>query len=101
MYTGASTVSEPGVSMVIVCQPGSRETSTETSTTPPRSALTVRTMPSTSMVTSTSPTGTLVKLRQPRTRSSRFSMVRAPRDPGFGCLVRSTRPSTLIRAVDP
>ena len=63
---GASTASAPSVRSVAWCQPGASATGTRVSTTPPRSASTSIRSPPTSMTTGTSPTGTLVKLRQPR-----------------------------------
>lgn len=95
MKTGASTVSDPWARMRMVCQPLGRLASTTWSTTPPRSARTWCSVPSISTTTSTSVSGTLVKLRQPRTTLSPASARLL-----FGS-VRRTRQRTRTQRTDP
>jgi hypothetical protein len=81
--------------MRIVCQPLGRAASITVSTTPPRSAVTACSVPSISTVTPTSVSGTLVKLRQPRTL---LSPARARR---LFWSVRSTRQRTRTQRTEP
>ena len=98
---GASTASAPSVRSVAWCQPGASVTGTRVSTTPPRSASTSIRSPPTSITTGTSPTGTLVKLRQPRMPCSPRRRRRFDVSSGSIGLLRSTRQSTRTHSVEP
>ena len=97
----AFTASVPSARSVAVCQPGDSSTFTTVSTSPPRSALTRVVTPSISMSTFVNCRGTLVNALQPRTFWLPFFAACSARLPGFGLLVRTTRPRTRTHDVEP
>ena len=84
----------------MVCQPGSMATSTRASTTPPRSARTVKVCSPTCTSTSAYGTGGETKLRQPRTPSSTTLARRRPFSKASSGAI-TTRESTRIQEVVP